>query len=85
MLIVEQGKIVEFCAEPGEFRWDSSTGPSIFSGDLGGSIKESFKAVCKRKILSRMRFPKTGAKERGRMEMPEMRRVGDRKILSGVR
>ena len=48
MVIVEQGKIVEFCAEPGEFTWDSSTEPSIFSGDLGGSIKESFKAVGKR-------------------------------------
>lgn len=48
MLIVEQGKIVEFCAEPGEFTWDLSSEPSIFSGDLGGSIKESFKAVGKR-------------------------------------
>ena len=25
MMIVEQGKIVEFSAEPGEFTWDSST------------------------------------------------------------
>ena len=38
MIIVEQGKIVEFCAEPGEFTWDSSTEPSIFSGSLGESI-----------------------------------------------
>ncbi|MBR4165032.1 MAG: SPFH domain-containing protein, partial [Lachnospiraceae bacterium] len=30
MMIVEQGKVVEFCAEPGEFTWDSSTEPSIF-------------------------------------------------------
>ena len=28
MIIVEQGKIVEFCAEPGEFTWDNSTEPS---------------------------------------------------------
>lgn len=48
MIIVEQGKIVEFCAEPGEFTWDSSTEPSIFSGDLGGSIKETFKTIGKR-------------------------------------
>ena len=48
MIIVEQGKIVEICAEPGEFTYDSSTEPSIFSGKLGDSIKESFKAVGKR-------------------------------------
>ena len=35
MIIVEQGKIVEFCAEPGEFTWDASTEPSIFAGSLG--------------------------------------------------
>ena len=31
MMIVEQGKVVEFCAEPGEFTYDASTEPSIFS------------------------------------------------------
>ena len=35
MLIVEQGKIVEVCAEPGQFTYDSSTEPSIFTGKLG--------------------------------------------------
>ena len=35
MMIVEQGKVVEVCAEPGEFTFDASTEPSIFSGDLG--------------------------------------------------
>ena len=48
MIIVEQGKIVEFCAEPGEFTWDNSTEPSIFAGSLGESIKETFKLVGKR-------------------------------------
>ncbi len=48
MIIVEQGKIVEICAEPGEFTYDSSTEPSIFSGSLGDSIKESFKTLGKR-------------------------------------
>ena len=48
MIIVEQGKIVEVCAEPGEFTYDSSTEPSIFSGSLGDSIKETFKQVGKR-------------------------------------
>ena len=48
MLIVEQGKIVEVCAEPGEYTFDTSTEPSIFAGDLGDSILESFKVVGRR-------------------------------------
>ena len=48
MLIVEQGKVVEVCAEPGEFTYDTSTEPSIFTGNLGDSIKETFKIVGKR-------------------------------------
>ena len=48
MIIVEQGKIVEVCAEPGEFTYDTSTEPSIFAGSLGNSIKETFKTIGKR-------------------------------------
>ena len=48
MLIVEQGKVVEVCADPGEFVWDSSTEPSIFYGSLGESIKKSFAQIGKR-------------------------------------
>ena len=48
MLIVEQGKVVEVCAEPGEFTYDSSTEPSIFTGNLGDSIKETFKLIGRR-------------------------------------
>lgn len=48
MLIVEQGKVAELCAEPGEFVYDSSTEPSIFSGKLGQSIKDVFKNIGKR-------------------------------------
>ena len=48
MIIVEQGKVVEVCAEPGEFTYNSSTEPSIFAGNLGDSILETFKAVGKR-------------------------------------
>ena len=48
MIIVEQGKIVEVCAEPGEFTYDTSTEPSIFTGRLGDSIKETFKLIGKR-------------------------------------
>ncbi len=35
MLIVEQGKVVEVCAEPGEFAYDTDTEPTIFSGEPG--------------------------------------------------
>ena len=48
MIIVEQGKIVEVCAEPGEFTYNSSTEPSIFAGSLGESIKDTFKTIGKR-------------------------------------
>lgn len=48
MIIVEQGEIVEFCAEPGEFTWDASTEPSLFNGKLGDSIKQTFKTIGKR-------------------------------------
>ena len=48
MIIVEQGKIVEVCAEPGEFTYDTSTEPSIFAGSLGQSIVETFKTIGKR-------------------------------------
>ena len=48
MLIVEQGRIVEVCAEPGEYTFDSSTEPSIFAGDLGDSIMDSFAAIGRR-------------------------------------
>ncbi|MBQ5755027.1 MAG: SPFH domain-containing protein, partial [Oscillospiraceae bacterium] len=44
MMIVEQGQIVEVCAEPGEFTYDTSTEPSIFTGSLGDGIKDTFAA-----------------------------------------
>ena len=48
MIIVEQGKVVEVCAEPGEFTYDSSSEPSIFAGSLGSSVLESFKTLGRR-------------------------------------
>ena len=48
MIIVEQGKIVEVCAEPGEFTYDSSTEPSIFAGELGDAIMDTFQAIGRR-------------------------------------
>ena len=48
MIIVEQGKVVEICAEPGQFTYDTSTEPSLFTGKLSTSIKETFKTLGKR-------------------------------------
>ena len=48
MIIVDQGKVVELCAEPGEFTWDASSEPSIFSGKLGKGIIETFKSIGRR-------------------------------------
>ena len=48
MIIVEQGQIVEVCAEPGEFTYDTSTEPSIFSGKLSQSVMKTFQTVGKR-------------------------------------
>lgn len=48
MMIVEQGKIVEVCAEPGQYTYDKSTEPSIFTGPLGKGIIDTFKTIGKR-------------------------------------
>lgn len=45
MIIVEQGKIIDVCAEPGEYTFNISGEPTIFSGDLGTSIKETFATI----------------------------------------
>ncbi len=44
-LIVDNGKIVEFCAVPGKFRWDSSTEPSMLAGEFFKGMIESFKTI----------------------------------------
>lgn len=48
MIIVDQGAIVDFCAEAGEFLYDTSTEPSIFYGDLGENILNSFQQFAQR-------------------------------------
>ncbi len=48
MLIVDGGKVVELCAEPGEFKYSSTTSPSIFTGKLGTGILNTFKDIGKR-------------------------------------
>ena len=48
MMIVDQGKIVEVCAEPGEYTYDVSSEPSVFCGSLGEGIKATFQTIGKR-------------------------------------
>lgn len=48
MIIVDQGKVAEICAEAGEFTYDTSTEPTIFEGDLGSGIKKTFENMGKR-------------------------------------
>ena len=51
MMIVDQGGIVEFTAQPGEFVWDKSTEPSIFYGSLGDNLKKTWEVLKKRFTL----------------------------------
>ena len=48
MIIVEQGKVVDLCAEAGEYTYDMSTEPSLFYGNLSENIPEIFKLIGKR-------------------------------------
>lgn len=48
MMIVEQGKVVEICAEPGEYTYDNASEPSIFTGNLGDSLAAAFEQMGKR-------------------------------------
>ena len=45
MMIVDNGKIVEFTAEPGTYKWDTSTEPSVFTGGLGKGILDTIKTL----------------------------------------
>ncbi len=47
MMIVEQGKIVEFAAEAGEYTWNSSSEPTIFQGGLEG-LESSWETLKRR-------------------------------------
>lgn len=48
MMIVDQGRIVEFAAEAGEYTWNASTEPSIFYGGLGNGLKASWENLKRR-------------------------------------
>ena len=48
MIIVEQGKVVDICAEPGQYTYDKSSEPSVFTGKFGEALKETFKVLGRR-------------------------------------
>ncbi len=45
MIIVDGGRVVDVCAEPGEYTYNNKTAPSLFTGNLGESIKNTFKNI----------------------------------------
>ena len=47
MLIVENGKIVDFTTEAGAYTYDTGTEPSLFDSGFSG-LKESFAKVGKK-------------------------------------
>ncbi len=48
MIIVESGKVVEICSEPGTYTYDKSTEPSVFTGGLGKGVINTFKTMGRR-------------------------------------
>lgn len=48
MMIVDQGEIVAFSSEPGEFVWDNSTEPTIFWGGFEKGVADTFETSLKR-------------------------------------
>ena len=49
LIIVENGKVVDICAEPGEYRYDTSLAPSVFTGNsLSESVGQVFNQIGKR-------------------------------------
>ena len=48
MMIVDQGAIVEFASEAGEYTWDASTEPTIFCGDMFEGLKDSWNTMKRR-------------------------------------
>ena len=47
-IVTEQGQVIDICAQPGEYRFDSSTQPSIFTGSLGDGVKNTIAEIGKR-------------------------------------
>ena len=45
VLLVDGGKIIDYCAEPGYYKVDNTASPSLFNGELGASVRETFHRI----------------------------------------
>jgi len=45
MLLVDGGKVVDYTAEPGYYKVDNSSTPSLFNGQFGDSLKDAFSRI----------------------------------------
>ena len=45
MMLVDGGKVVDYTAEPGYYKVDNSSMPSLFNGEFGETLKESFNRI----------------------------------------
>lgn len=45
VLLVDGGKIIDYCAEPGYYKVDNTASPSLFNGELWESVKETFRRI----------------------------------------
>lgn len=45
MILVDNGKIVDYTAEPGPYTVSMSSAPSLFNGQFGDSLKDAFERV----------------------------------------
>ena len=45
MMLVDGGKVVDYTAEPGYYKVDNSSSPSLFNGEFGASLKDAFDRI----------------------------------------
>ena len=45
VLLVDGGKVIDYCAEPGYYKVDNTASPSLFNGELWESVKETFRRI----------------------------------------
>ncbi len=45
MMLIDGGKVVDYTAEPGYYKVDNSSMPSLFNGQFGDSLKETFNRI----------------------------------------
>ncbi len=45
MILTDGGKVIDYTAEPGYYKVQNASAPSLFNGQFGDSIKESFERI----------------------------------------